>query len=124
MNYKSVLILLVLAFALLAVGCARQAPLTSEEAWDKPRNYCETDEDCICGGVDKQTGICFMGNKKYHELYVDKDAECHFDEFCTGPGDNLVMRCMVNECIQMFECLEDYKCGEGEKCVRNKCVQS
>lgn len=63
---------------------------------DKGRDYCEADEDCICQGIDTQTGDCFVGNKHYYEIFVNKDQDC--PDFCTGIAGNLVTRCVKNKC--------------------------
>jgi len=59
--------------------------------------YCEKDEDCACG-VDKETGQCAIGNKKY----IDITRQC--PDFCTGIGGYLKIVCKNNTC--MFELKE------------------
>lgn len=82
-------------------------------------DQCEEDEDCICGGVDERTGRCFLGNKLYYENYVDKSEQC--PDFCGGPDGNMVVRCVDNRCVQMYECLVDGDCEEGQRCKNNRC---
>ncbi len=56
-------------------------------------NYCENDLDCACG-TQIQNGGCFYGNKKY----VNTVDQC--PDFCTGFANNLIIRCVQNECLQ------------------------
>lgn len=58
--------------------------------------FCKSDSDCICGGIDKLTGECFVGNIKYYEKYVDKTKIC--PDFCTGIAGNIQTKCIENEC--------------------------
>jgi len=55
------------------------------------------DKDCICGGVDIKTGSCFIGNKNYYNLYVNKKAYC--PDFCNGIANNLETMCIKNKCL-------------------------
>lgn len=104
---------LVLMFALM--GCDRAEITSSDEIVAK--DYCEIDADCICDGQDPDGG-CFLGNKEYYKKYVDKSEDC--PNFCTGVAGNMVVRCIDNKCVQMFECLTDAECSDGS-CVENKC---
>ncbi|MEM5881792.1 MAG: hypothetical protein QXR71_04410 [Candidatus Aenigmatarchaeota archaeon] len=54
--------------------------------------YCQTDEDCACG-VDKETGKCAVGNKRY----IDTSIQC--PDFCTGIAGNLRIKCVNNVCM-------------------------
>lgn len=84
-----------------------------------PANTCEIDEDCICGGIDKATGNCFIGNKVYYEINVDKSKTC--PDFCTGIDGNMVVKCINSRCQQTYECVMDFDCAEGQICKNNKC---
>lgn len=111
-----------LMFVLFIAGCAVQEtpeePPVTEDPLDK--TSCEVDTDCICDGIDADTGNCFLGNKEYYAEHVDKKSQCA--DFCSGIAGNLVVRCVNNECTQTFECLADAECGEGESCKTNRCV--
>lgn len=128
MNHKTILILLLILAGLLVLGCAGKIPLgagkeaPSEEAWDKPHDYCVEDSDCICKGLDDKRHLCFIGNKEYYDLFIDKTKECPAKDYCTGPEGNLAIKCVDSKCLQMYECLTSSECGEGMKCVKNKCV--
>ncbi len=114
--------------AVMLLGCAGMSPSRSDKQ-DRETGpsdeelehvmYCEEDSDCVCGGVDPYTGKCFMGNVRYYDRYVDKERSC--PDFCTGVDGSLVMRCIDDECIQMYGCFSDADCGGG-RCVDNKCV--
>ncbi|MEM4336691.1 MAG: hypothetical protein QXG86_01680 [Candidatus Woesearchaeota archaeon] len=62
------------------------------------RTFCETESDCVCGGIDTKTGQCFIGNINYYEKYVDKTRQC--PDFCGGIASNLEIRCEANKCVQ------------------------
>ena len=62
------------------------------------KKYCETDNDCVCGGFDTD-GSCFMGNKLYYNEHVDKTGIC--PDFCGGFGGNLVLKCVDSQCKQI-----------------------
>jgi hypothetical protein len=61
------------------------------------KDYCGKDDDCICGGIDTQTGDCFVGNKKYYDLFVDQSKAC--PDFCTGIAGDRGTRCVDAKCI-------------------------
>ncbi len=75
-------------------------------------NYCEKNTDCACG-VNINTGDCFYGNKDY----VDTTRQC--PDFCTGITENLIIRCINNQCIQRSKEIEeetaDWKTYRNEK---------
>jgi len=54
--------------------------------------YYQTDEDCACG-IDKETGKCAIGNKRY----IDTSVQC--PDFCTGFAGNLRINCINNICM-------------------------
>lgn len=106
---------------LLLTACAPSgAPAKDDEVIpEEDRLFCETDDDCVCGGVDEATGRCFLGNRDYYEEHVDKSGEC--PDFCSGINGNLVVKCVDNTCMQVMECLTDMDCESGV-CEGNRCV--
>lgn len=60
------------------------------------KKYCDSDDDCICGGIDTITNDCFVGNKLYYYAYVDSVKWC--PDFCTGIDGGRVTRCIANKC--------------------------
>ena len=113
-------VLLMILVSVFMLGCAppSEQPIPGVDADDKL--FCSTDDDCICGGIDKD-GMCFLGNLEYYEKNVDKSRDC--PDFCAGIAGNLVVRCVDSNCMQVFECLTDDDCKEGV-CRGNKCVAS
>jgi|GEM_PF-5846593 len=59
-------------------------------------SWCQVDEDCTCGGIDKNTGDCFVGNLAYQKEFVDMSQEC--PDFCTGIAGHLATKCIDNVC--------------------------
>ena len=57
---------------------------------------CETDNDCVCGGIDPITTDCFVGNKNYYDNFVNKEQDC--PDFCTGIDGRLHTLCLDNTC--------------------------
>ncbi|MFC1741309.1 hypothetical protein ACFL3V_02120 [Nanoarchaeota archaeon] len=121
---KTILAAIIIVCLLLLAGCKGPATPTKSVPPSKPevesKDSCTDDIDCICGGIDKQSGTCFIGNKGYYEKYVDKGKSC--PDFCTGIAGNLAVKCVDSRCIQMFECIMDSECDEGKKCMHNKCA--
>jgi hypothetical protein len=70
-----------------------------EDNYISNRYYCETDSDCVCGGIDTATGRCFLGNKYYYESFVDVSKFC--PDFCTGIAGHLETKCVENRCTQV-----------------------
>jgi hypothetical protein len=71
----------------------------NEPACDKAAaGFCEKDGDCICGGIDRTTGECFIGNLKYYGSCVDKTKDC--PDFCSGITGKMRLRCEKNSCVQ------------------------
>lgn len=60
------------------------------------KDYCVTVDDCICDGIDTQTGDCFVGNKDYYDVFVDQETQCA--DFCTGIDGRLHTECVENKC--------------------------
>jgi hypothetical protein len=117
-------VLLIAAAMMLSVGCEEKEDgktTTKTSGAEKPFYYCESDSDCVCDGVDEQKQSCYLGNKDYYEKHINKDMECPAKEFCRGPNNNLVLRCVANHCMQFPECSFDAECGSG-RCVKSKCV--
>lgn len=90
----------VFLFLLFVVACApvpdgKPAPEPSNQFLKDPL-YCNTDADCTCGGVDEQTGECFIGNKLYASKFVDFSQSC--PDFCSGIAGNLQTACVSNKC--------------------------
>ncbi|MBU2561689.1 MAG: eight-cysteine-cluster domain-containing protein [Nanoarchaeota archaeon] len=112
--------------AMLMIGCAPSPAGPGSGGAPTPHELesidsCSVDADCVCGGVDTQSGMCFLGNRGYYDKYVDKSKSC--PDFCSGIAGNLVTRCIDRRCIQVFECLADTECTGG-KCVGNRCTGS
>ncbi len=61
------------------------------------KDYCETVNDCVCQGIDTETNDCFVGNKNYYDIFVDKETEC--SDFCTGIDGRMQTVCAENKCI-------------------------
>jgi len=61
------------------------------------KDACLTDEDCVCDGIDTQTGDCFVGNNEYYALFVNKEQQC--PDFCTGIDGGRQTRCVENRCM-------------------------
>jgi hypothetical protein len=118
---KRLFVAFLLVIAVFLLGCAtQQVPADKPAKTSVPAaiDSCKLDSDCVCGGIDRTTGMCFMGNKEYYDKNVDKSKQC--PDFCTGIAGNLVVRCIDNKCIQMFECLTDADCESGS-CRGNRC---
>jgi len=82
---------LILVLAALLISLFQQAQRSKIPA-DK---YCEKDADCACG-VHIESGNCFYGNKNY----VNVMQQC--PDFCTGIHGRFVIKCIDNECKQVF----------------------
>ncbi|PIN74577.1 hypothetical protein COV18_06820 [Candidatus Woesearchaeota archaeon CG10_big_fil_rev_8_21_14_0_10_37_12] len=82
--------------------------------------FCNVDADCICGGIDRQTNDCFIGNKLYADYYVDNSQQC--PDFCTGIAGNLETKCVDHVCKtspMIRACTEEAKvCPDGSVVVR------
>lgn len=59
-------------------------------------SWCQVDSDCVCGGIDKNTGECFVGNLAYQKEFVDMSRDC--PDFCTGIAGHLETKCVNNVC--------------------------
>lgn len=83
-------------------------------------SFCNVDADCTCGGIDKNTDDCFVGNKLYASKFVDLSQDC--PDFCTGIAAHLETRCVDNKCQNVpregwskpVACTEEAKlCSDG-----------
>jgi hypothetical protein len=63
---------------------------------ERSSDYCEIDDDCVCGGYDTKTDQCFVGNRQYYELFVDKERDC--PDFCTGIAGDRGVKCVDSKC--------------------------
>lgn len=86
---KKVLFLLILIVFL--TSCTSLQPNLTEN-----KLFCSSDNDCICGGIDKETNSCFIGNINYFEKNVDKTKDC--PDFCTGIANMFETKCVNNQC--------------------------
>ncbi|MEM4265930.1 MAG: PKD domain-containing protein [Candidatus Woesearchaeota archaeon] len=64
---------------------------------ERGSDYCEVDDDCVCDGFDHRTGQCFVGNRNYYEVFVDKERDC--PDFCTGIAGDMGVKCVENKCV-------------------------
>ncbi|MEM4240037.1 MAG: hypothetical protein QXM31_04580 [Candidatus Woesearchaeota archaeon] len=64
---------------------------------ERGSNYCDVDEDCVCDGFDTRKDQCFVGNRQYYDLFVDKERDC--PDFCTGIAGDKGVRCIENACM-------------------------
>lgn len=82
------------------VACAPALPKESNNGSRiASPEWCQVDADCICGGIDTNTGDCYVGNKAYAEQYVDMSKQC--PDFCNGITGNLETRCVQNKCVNV-----------------------
>lgn len=85
-------------FLLFLVACAVVPPQqTGKPDMLKDASFCSVDADCVCGGIDKNTGDCFVGNKLYSSANVDFSKDC--PDFCTGIAGHLETKCVGNKCM-------------------------
>jgi len=125
-------------FLLFLVACAVVPPKPQEPS--KPSGnqflenaaFCNVDADCTCGGIDKNTDNCFVGNKLYASKNVDMSKDC--PDFCTGIAAHLETKCVNNECKNVpregwneQECKHDDMCvaimrDKKAKCVNQACI--
>jgi hypothetical protein len=112
-------------FLLFLAACAVVPPQKIEPSPNAPSMlenpaFCNVDADCTCGGIDTNTGDCFVGNKLYSSKYVDLSQDC--PDFCTGIAGHLETRCIKNTCQnvpregwnQPVACTEEAKiCPDG-----------
>lgn len=79
----------------MAIGCPCAENINNcAQDCSKKRVQCRIDGDCKCG-VDKESGECFYGNKKY----VNEEIQC--PDFCSGISGNLQIKCIDKVCTQV-----------------------
>jgi hypothetical protein len=89
-------------FLLFLVACTVVPPkieptqVPSGDKFLENPSLCNADADCTCGGIDKKTDNCFVGNKLYASKNVDMSRDC--PDFCTGIAGHLETKCVNNEC--------------------------
>ncbi len=71
-------------------------PKPSENQFLENPSFCNVDADCTCGGIDKKTDNCFVGNKLYASKNVDMSRDC--PDFCSGIAGHLETKCVNKEC--------------------------
>ena len=77
--------------------CLDGSCVTIIEVNQDPQKKCDTDAECICGGKDRTTGECFVGNVEYYDSgNVDKEAYC--PDFCTGISGEMRTTCVAQQC--------------------------
>ena len=100
------------------VGCNRQISKNPE--------ICSADSDCVCNGIDKASGNCFVGNKEYYESgAVDKSQHC--PDFCTGIAGHIVTKCVEGKCMNVNkntfpECSFDSDCVPSDCFHASSCI--
>jgi len=102
--------LFILFFILLVSCSSKQIDMRTDAS------FCNVDADCTCGGIDKNTNNCFVGNRLYASKFVDMSKSC--PDFCTGIAGNLETRCVDHKCIvaqrDIVACTADAKlCPDG-----------
>ena len=90
-------------FLLFLMACAVVPPQPKEGDVKPSGNqfmenplFCNVDGDCTCGGIDRNTDNCFIGNKLYASKNVDFARDC--PDFCTGIAGHLETKCVDNKC--------------------------
>lgn len=88
-------------FLFLAAACTVvppkvQEPSKSGNQFLESASFCNVDADCTCGGIDKITQNCFVGNKLYASKNVDMSKDC--PDFCTGIAGHLETKCVDHVC--------------------------
>jgi len=127
---KFFILFLILA-ACTAVPPASKEVKPSSNQFLENAAYCNVDSDCICGGHDKNTQNCFVGNKLYASKNVDMSQDC--PDFCTGIAGNFETKCVNNVCknvkrvtseaappAEQVMCTQDAKeCPDGSYVARS-----
>lgn len=65
------------------------------KSYELSKKFCRYNSDCACG-VDKETGECAYGNKKF----IDTSRQCQ--DFCTGIHGRFRIKCVDNLCKAVF----------------------
>ena len=118
MRMKKNILFFVVVLTLFSIACSNRVKQSPQS--------CVQDYDCVCGGIDKATKQCFVGNVKYyHSGAVDISKDC--PDFCTGIAGNLVTKCVENICMNVNkntfpECSVNYDCVPSSCCHASSCV--
>ncbi len=81
-------------------GCVNKKCQWVDANQQADKKFCNADSDCICMGIDSETGSCYLGNKDYYEKSVlNKTYIC--PDFCTGIAGNFEIKCEQNKCAQV-----------------------
>lgn len=104
---KIYILVLFLILTLFLISCTTENKL-----------FCNSDNDCICDGIDKQTNNCYLGNVNYYEKNVNKTQSC--PDFCTGIANNFAIKCVNNECKQVNK-LQQKDCSSDADCMKSGC---
>jgi hypothetical protein len=94
-KFFSFFLLFLMACAAKTVDEAGPKPPSGNQFMENP-SFCNVDADCTCGGIDRNTENCFIGNKLYASKNVDFTRDC--PDFCTGIAGNLETNCVENKC--------------------------
>ncbi len=103
---KTNLILIVVLASLIIILASCETPKQPikpdiAQPTKESKTFCNIDDDCVCGGKDKD-GSCYLGNKNYYATdAVDQNAQC--PDFCGGIGSNLEVKCVENQCKQLVK---------------------
>ena len=101
-------------FSLILIAACEQIPPETDKL------SCNSDSDCVCGGIDKLDNNCFLGNKDYYNQFVDKEKQC--PDFCNGIANNLEVKCIENKCKQESRAsLKSGGCITDNDCVTGGC---
>jgi len=82
---------------------------------------CQIDSDCVCGGMLKEGGDCFVGNKEWSEGKVDFSLQC--PDFCSGIAGNMETKCVKGSCevVVQGEAAQNTQCVENSDCIVTGC---
>lgn len=94
-------------FLVFLVACTPSIPQESS------KDFCSYDSECVCGGIDKNTNDCFVGNKDYAAKNVDMSRDC--PDFCTGIANMFETKCVNNKCQNVRKEQEFVACTADAK---------
>jgi len=95
-GFPRIFILFFILTACAVVPRTQEPSKPSGSQFSENPSFCNVDADCTCGGIDKNTQNCFVGNKLYASKNVDSSRDC--PDFCTGIAGHLETKCVSNEC--------------------------
>ncbi len=112
---KSLVVLLVVAFVVVALGLVIAA--------EKSKVYyvCNCADDCKCSTISKEPGKCACGKEltAMHLLAIEKDqavfCRCGADCTCERSKDD-PSKCGCGKPVKMVSLKGKYVCGCGESC--------